>query len=123
MVEGLCAKAKQSVRNLVRISQELLRRYSKDFDSVVLQPFRANLVSRRAISHIVREPIDLDRKLVGRTVEVENVGPDRMLSPEADFGAAQSHPKKFLRQRRLAPQSAGSLEGIVSGAHALTPPP
>ncbi len=75
---------------------------------------------------IVRQPIHLNRQTGRRTIEIENVRPDRVLTAKAQAREppfTQSLPKHDLRQAQSAAQLACAAEGSVRRPHAPMPPP
>jgi len=55
------------------------------------EPSISCLVLASAITHFVRDPVDFDAYLCGRTIEVNHIATDRML-------AAKLHTYRFLAQ-------------------------
>ena len=63
-------------------AQYLAGSNAQHFNVVVRKPTVAALIVPSLLLVIVRRTVDLDRKPRGGTIEIENVGPDRMLPPE-----------------------------------------
>jgi hypothetical protein len=117
VVEGFCAKSNQCIGNFIRIAQHVLRWNAQNGDALVLQPFSSPLVALRSIAQIMCRAVDFDRQLRRRTIEIEHIFADWMLTPELQVTASDSDPQKLLRQRELASQTPRILVGPVARAH------
>ena len=98
MVEGSHADFQDCVGNLIGITKHIFRRNAKNLDALGIKPFRTRFIPLRSIAEVMRCAVDLDRQLRRRTVEVEYVRSDRVLTPDAHIRAAQPDPEKLLRQ-------------------------
>jgi hypothetical protein len=106
VVEGfraITAKPDYGIGKLIRVAKDILRRNAQDLDVLAIQPLCSPFVSLRPITEVMRNPVDLDRELGCRTVEVQDVLTDRMLPPKLELVAPYSHPQELLRQRQVAP--------------------
>jgi len=74
-----------------KILKHIDRPDSQDANPAQSQPFVANGVALRLIPARMDSTIDLDSKIDLRTVEVEHIGPGRMLVSELQF--ARPFPK------------------------------
>jgi len=73
-----------------------------DVDAALLQPDIASFIAFRAISKVVTRPVDFDREPCRRTIKIQHVRSDRMLTPKHRFAwraLAQSAPQARLRRR------------------------
>src|SRR6185437_6640820 len=71
-------------------------------NAVLLQPDIASFVPFRSISKLMTCPIDFDRQPCRRTIEIEHVRSNRMLTAKHRFAwraLAQSAPQSRLRRR------------------------
>ena len=98
MVEGFHADLQDCVGNLIGITKHIFRRNAKNLDALGFEPFRTRFIPLRSIAEVMRCAVDLDRQLRSRTVEVEYVCSDRMLTPDAHIRTAEADPEKLLRQ-------------------------
>jgi hypothetical protein len=95
------------------------------------KPCLATLIVAHLCGAIVCEPVHLDRQPGRRTIEIENVRPDRVLPAKAQArqpSFPQSLPEHDLRQAHCAAQLAGAAECFVRGSqrplhHASHGPP
>jgi hypothetical protein len=120
MVEGfrtISAKPDQGVRNFVWIMKHILRGNAQDFNVFIIQPLRSALVPLRTITEVMGRTIHFDREFCRRTVEVEHIFPDRMLPPKIQLIPPNSHPQKFLGQRKFASGLSRPLVSLVASAH------
>ncbi len=72
----------------------------------------------------MRRPIDLNSQLHPRTIEVEDVGPDRMLSSElhpVQPRGAQPNPQTRFRRRHLTAENLGARIAQAIGHSATMP--
>jgi hypothetical protein len=96
---------------------------SHDAIAMIDEPFVAHLV---ALAVSVLTAIELDDQPFFATDEVDNVGPDRLLTDElvsVDGARTQTVPEAALHIGGVLPEQTGAfgLE-IVRAAHAATPP-
>ncbi len=64
------------------ISQYIVIPVAQDDDAVFVEPLRAPNVCPLAVNGIVLSSVDLDREQDRRTIEIENIVSDSMLTPE-----------------------------------------
>ena len=89
----------------------------------------AALVALRSVACSWSPAVDLNGEPRPGAVEVEPVGPDRMLSPvcrHSRCAVSQTAPKHRLRRRETAAQTAGGGDGCWRRSHfnfRLSPPP
>ena len=109
------ARVKADIRqHPLQIPQHLGRRNPQRSDALFHDPRVAPYVTRRPRSTVVRLPIHLDAKLGGVAIEVERVGPRRMLlAPmEARLPPPKLLPQQNFRKAHLAPESFGLALGF-----------
>jgi hypothetical protein len=87
-----------------------------------MQPVGAADIVGGCVAHIVALAIDLDGELQGRAVEVEDVGPDWMLT--AEVGAAgetwtQTGPQHGFWRRHVPAKTSGAFVGEYGRSHGL----
>jgi hypothetical protein len=97
---------------------------AQDADAALGEPSRAVLVLGGADRMIVRGAVDLQREPGFRAVEVEHIGPDRVLTTEAEAcerSAAKLAPEDRLRERHGAAEAARAVDGLRGRAHRMPP--
>ena len=79
-VEGNCATIEQIDNHRVRAAQDLHRRHSNRHDVLFLKPSVPSCVALRPIAKFMCHAIYFDRDAGSGRVEIEHIGPDRMLA-------------------------------------------
>ncbi len=97
---------------------------------MLVQPRGPSLIVREGVGMLVSLTIDLDRQARVLAVEIENVGPHRMLATEANAIQAptsQRGPDEDFRQGQLAAELAslgdGWFGGVGHGRSSIQPAP
>ena len=89
------------------------------------EPVIPRAVVRRLTWMSMALAVDLHRQLRLRTIEIQNVGADRMLTAKAkpvQPSLAQAVPENDLGEGHLAPKTFGALECQSLGPHPPPPP-
>jgi hypothetical protein len=68
------------VRRFINAAIQIRSRYSHHRNSALLEPQVAAFITQRLIAHIVADPIDLNGEMGFRTIKIEYVWADRMLT-------------------------------------------
>ncbi len=84
MVEGDLPQAAphKHFRHIIRRFQHLSRRYPHDGNPLLRQPRVALQISHRPVAPVMGNPVDLDAQLGLGAIEIQHIGPDRMLAAE-----------------------------------------
>ena len=81
------------IGDICRIMQDFLRGYPDRFDTLLRQITLSPFIAFRSITHIMRHAVDFDRQFCRRTIEIQYIRAERMLTTELD---AQRFPAELL---------------------------
>ena len=111
-VEGQCG-AEKAIGNLDGIPQHVRGRNANQDKPALAQESLASFVPNGSIAVEVARPIDLDRELCRRTIEIEDIRTDGMLASKFDaVRVSKMLPKQDLGQAHLAAERTGSAYRI-----------
>lgn len=81
MVEGLfpAASSQDETYRRLEVATHLSCRDAQDIQTPRLKPTVARSIPIGPVTHVVGYSVDLDRELHGGAIEVDDIGPDRML--------------------------------------------
>jgi hypothetical protein len=110
MVEGHARSAflLNQLQHRLRILKHILSQDPQCPDPLFLQPRVTPNVTSRIVAHVMRLPVNLDTQPGCGTIEIEHVGPCRMLTTEAKstWTRTQHLPQQHLRQGHRPPQGS-----------------
>jgi len=127
MVEGALGEPRfQTFQNAFAILQHGARRNPEGGDPSRGQPRGSTLITSKTIRVIMARAIDLHRQPAGVAVEVQNPGPDRMLTSEmhAQSATSDDSPDDDLRKRHPTTQFSCPRDSEVRRIHrSIVEPP
>jgi len=84
MVEGLCppTSAEDALQYRLDVLHDIARQEAYDTKPAHSEPAITHGIPNRIVAHVVDIPVDLDRQLRRRAVEIEDNPSNRMLFPE-----------------------------------------
>jgi len=107
-------------QNRIHVGQHISSGDAKHENALRLKPCRSPFVMNHAVWLAVALAIDLDGQPRIVTIEIQNVGADRMLSAKAQTRkptTAKGCPHQDFRQRHLAAKFARAFDGLARGVH------
>jgi hypothetical protein len=110
----------RSVHRLVELPRQLARGYSDDRYALRFEPAQSAQIALGPVAHLVRDPINLDSEARLRAIEIEHIGPHRVLTAkgrQARDSRAQAVPKASFGRRKLAPELARAGDGAQRRSH------
>ena len=108
-----------AIRRVVKTAHKIAHGYSHNRDALRFEPFRSPQIALWPIAHVVSDSIDLNREARPRAIEIERIGPDRVLTAKAGKSGLRARNRLHRRasggesRRRSSRAWAIVLEGAL----------
>jgi hypothetical protein len=97
----------QPIRRVVKTAHKIAHGYSHNRYALRFQPFRSPQIALWPIAHVVSDSVNLNREARPRAIEIEHVGPDRVLTAKGGqvrASRAQPAPQASFGWRKPLPE-------------------